>query len=112
MTDNTIVYKWEVSRLDCYPSHNGETDVVFTVHYRRHATDGTHTTSIYGAVAVLYKDGEAFIPFADLTLAVVTGWVEDALGAEAVTAQEAVLTKMLAEMANPPVVFPPLPWAA
>ena len=105
-------YKWIISQLDCYPEQDNHTDVVFVVHWRRQATDGTHTADIYGSQAITLDPTETFVPFANLTEAEVTGWLEKAMGAETLAAQEAALDKQIADQINPPVVRPPLPWAA
>ena len=53
-----------------------------------------------------------FTPYADLTEAQVIGWVQGAMGAEQVAAYEANVAQQIADQINPPVVTPPLPWAA
>ena len=43
---------WNVTQMDCYPEHEGEQDVVFTVHYNLTGTDSDYTGYIYGTVGV------------------------------------------------------------
>lgn len=105
------VYSWVIERLDCYPEQDGETDVVFTVHWRLNAQDGEYGATAYGTVGVSYAPGQPFTPYADLTEAQVVGWVQAALGAEQVAQMEAALAANIAAQINPPVVSPPLPWA-
>ncbi len=105
-------YSWVISQLDCYPTQDNKTDVVFTVHWRRQATDGTHTADIYGSQAVTLDPDAPFTPYASLTFDQVVGWLEDAMGAETLEAQKAALDKQIEDQINPPVVRPPLPWAA
>lgn len=104
-------YKWVISQLDAYPQHEGHTDVVFTVHWRRQATDGTHSADIYGSQSVTLDAEAPFTPYADLTFDQVVGWLEDAMGAELLAAQVAALDQQIENQINPPVVTPPLPWA-
>jgi hypothetical protein len=104
-------YSWIISQLDCYPTQDNKTDVVFTVHWRRQATDGTHTADIYGSQAVTLDPSATYIPYAELTEADVIGWLEDAMGAETLAAQVAALDQQIENQINPPVVSPPLPWA-
>jgi hypothetical protein len=104
-------YTWVISQLDAYPQQDGHTDVVFTVHWRRQATDGTYNADIYGSQAVTLDPSATYIPYAELTEAIVIGWLEEAFGAETLAAQEAALDKQIADQINPPVVRPPLPWA-
>jgi hypothetical protein len=104
-------YTWVISQLDAYPQQDGHTDVVFTVHWRRQATDGTYSADIYGSQAVTLDPDAPFTPYADLTEAQVIGWLEEAFGPALLAAQEAALDKQIENQINPPVVSPPLPWA-
>jgi len=103
---------WNVVQMDAYPEYQGEQDVVFTVHWTLTGTDGDYTGSVYGSVGVTLDPEAPFTPYADLTLAQVIGWVQDALGAEQVAAFEANVAQQIADQINPPVVTPPLPWVA
>lgn len=104
-------YKWVISQLDAYPQHEGHTDVVFTVHWRRVATDGTHNADIYGSQAVTLDAEAPFTPFADLTFDQVVGWLEDAMGAETLAAQVAALDQQIENQINPPIIHSAAPWA-
>ena len=103
-------YTWVISQLDCYPEADGHQDVVFTIHWRRQATDGTYTADIYGAQAVTLDAEAPFTPYADLTFDQVVGWLEDALGPETCAAQIVALDTQIENQINPPVVVLPLPW--
>jgi len=105
-------YSWVISQLDCYPQHEGNQDVVFTIHWRRQATDGTHTADIYSSQSVTLDPDAPFTPYADLTEAQVIGWLETAFGEELLAAQITALDQQIANQINPPVTSPPLPWAA
>ena len=104
-------YAWIISALECYPQHEGHTDVVFVIHWRRQATDGTHNADIYGSQAVTLDAEAPFTPYADLTFDQVVGWLEAALGPETCAAQIVALDQQIENQINPPVVSPPLPWA-
>lgn len=104
-------YTWVISQLECYPEADGHQDVVFTVHWRRQATDGNgHNADIYGSQAVTLDPDAPFTPYADLTFDQVVGWLEDAMGEETLAAQIAALDKQIEDQKNPPVVRPALPW--
>lgn len=105
------VYTWMIERLDCYPQRDGETDVVFTVHWRLNAVDGDYSASGYGTVGLTHDPSAPFTPYAQLTQEQVVGWVKAALGAEQLAQMEAALAANIAAQINPPVVSPPLPWA-
>ena len=105
-------YTWVISQLDVYPQHEGHTDVVFTVHWRRQATDGNgHNADIYGSHNFDYDPAYPLTPYNELTEAQIIGWLESAFGAELLAAQESALDKQIENQVNPPVIAPPLPWA-
>jgi hypothetical protein len=106
-----ITNTWSVVQMDAYPELDGETDVVFTVHWTLNGTDGTYNGSVYGSVGVSTSSSGAFTPYADLTEAQVISWVQDALGEEQVLSYEANVAQQIDNQINPPVVTPPLPWS-
>lgn len=106
-----VTNTWSVAQMDCYPVYEGETDVVFTVHWLLVGYEGGVTGSVYGSCGVTLDAGASFTPYADLTQDQVIGWVQAALGAEQVAALEANVAQQIADKINPPVVTPPLPWA-
>jgi hypothetical protein len=101
---------WKISQLDCYPEYEGNSDIVFTVHWTLFGTDETYTGSVYGSVGLTLDEGATFTPYEELTETQVIGWVQDALGEEQVAAYEANVAKQIAEQIAPPVINPPLPW--
>ena len=106
----TTTYNWTVVQMQAYPEMDGETDVVFVVHWVLNGTDGTYNGSVYGSVGVTLDAGSTFTPYDQLTEAQVVGWVQDALGEEQVAAYEANVAEQIANQINPPVVSPALPW--
>jgi len=107
-----ITNTWNIVAMNAYPQHEGETDVVFTVHWTLVGTDGTYTGSVYGSVGVTYDSSLPFTPYAQLTQDQVIGWVKEALGEEQVANYETNVAAQIENQANPPVVTPPLPWAS
>jgi hypothetical protein len=107
----SISYTWSINQLECYPEHDNHTDVVFVVHWRRQATDGTHTADISSSQSVTLDPDASFTAYADLTEAQVIGWLEDAMGEETLAAQVASLDKQIEDQINPPVIRPKLPWS-
>lgn len=107
----TVTNTWGVVQMDAYPEYDGDTDVVFNVHWTLTGTDGTYTGSVYGSQSVTLDSSAPFTPYADLTEAQVIGWVQDAMGPEQVASYEANVAQQIADQINPPVVTPPLPWA-
>ena len=106
----SITNTWIVEQMSCYPQHEGETDVVFTVYWRVNATDGTYNATNYGSVGVMYVAGSQFTPYANLTQDQVVGWVQDVMGPEQVNNIYASLALNIANQVNPPVINLPPPW--
>lgn len=108
----TITYQWNIQQLDCLPQIEGETDFVVTAHWTVSATDGTYNGSAYGTQSFSYDGAKSFTSFADLTLEQVVAWVQEGMGVEAVTKLQENLDQQIANQIDPPIVTPPLPWAA
>jgi len=106
------VYTWVIEAMNCKPQEDGQTDVVITVHWRLNGTDGQYSGTVYSTVGLTYTPGSPFTPYADLTQDQVIGWVQDALGQDQVISLEANVAAQIEAQINPPVVTPPLPWAA
>jgi hypothetical protein len=108
----SITSTWVIQQMDCYPQAEGQTDVVFNVHWRVNATDGTYNATSYGSVGVTYAAGSPYTPYDQLTQAQVVGWVQGSMGPEQVASIEASLVKDIEDQINPPIVTPSLPWGA
>jgi hypothetical protein len=108
----SVTSNWTIAQLDCYPEYEGQTDVVFTAHWRLDGTDGEYGAGVYGSVGLTFDPEAPYTAYADLTAEQVIGWVKDALGEEQVASYEATVANEIAALVNPPVVRPPLPWGA
>ena len=97
--------------MDAYPEVNGQTDVVFTVHWTLTGTDGTYSAGDYGSQSITVNSDTSFTPYANLTEDQVIGWVKDAMGAEEVSRYETSIASQIQNQINPTVVTPALPWA-
>ena len=104
----TTTYTWSVTALDCYPHADGQADVVSTIHWTCAGTDGTYNASVYSTCSVPPPSTD-FSPFSTLTEEQVLQWVWDS-GVDK-EATEAAVQKQLANLQNPPIVQPPLPWS-
>lgn len=104
-----IGYTWEVSTVDTYPTLDGNADVVYNVHWRLTAEDDANqdadgnnwTASSYGTQSVDTSDLSSFTAFADLTSSDVQGWVETAMGSDAVQSLKDGLDAQIAAKINP-----------
>ena len=103
-------YTWTVTRMDCYPTQDTYTDVVFAVYWQVAGTDGANTCAVSGNTQVTLDPAEPYIPYNQLTQDEVIGWVQAALGPDGITQYEGNIDTQLAALAVPPVVTPPLPW--
>ena len=101
-------YTWTVTAMDCYPQAEGETDVVFTVHWTCSGVQDAYSGSVYSTCGVPASTG-AFTPYADLTQDQVLGWIW-ANGVDKDSAEAAVQAQIDAQI-TPTVVQPALPWA-
>lgn len=104
-----IGYTWDVSTVDTYPTLDGNTDVVYSVHWRLTAEDDANqdadgnnwTATSYGTQSVDTSDLSSFTSFAELTSSDVQGWVETAMGDDAVTALKSGLDAQIALKITP-----------
>lgn len=101
-------YSWNCRTVDCYPTFDEQSDVVYNVHWRLTATsdqvdsnDNPYVASVYGTQAISTDDIENFIPFADLTNTTVTGWVEDIWGEDKVAEMKTNLDNNIDDQINP-----------
>ena len=105
-----INYTWNVSTVDV-KEIDGNADTVFNVHWRLTGTDDANNdadgnpqaATVYGTQSVDTSDLSDFTAFADLTVSDVQGWVEAAMGEEAVTNMKAGLDAQIEELVNPVV---------
>ena len=109
---STIV--WSITAMNAYPQAEGEADVVFTCHWTCSGTqeqDGkTYNGSVYSTCGVTYTAGSPYTQYADLTQDQVLGWIWANGVNQAAT--EAAVAQQIESQKNPPVIQPPLPWAA
>jgi hypothetical protein len=100
-----MTYTWNNKTVDTYPSLEGNTDVIFNVHWRLTGedTDG-NVGSTYGTIALDTTDLSSFTSFADITEEQINGWVEAAMGEEEVQAKKDAIDAQIAELVNPSVV--------
>jgi hypothetical protein len=101
---------WNISVLDCLPQAPEGADYVICCHWQCTGVDGDYSGQVYSTTSFAVVHGEAFTPYADLTLDQVLGWVW-ANGVDK-DATEAAVEQQIEAQKNPPVVSPPLPWVA
>jgi len=103
-----ITYTWNVSTVDTKTIDSND-DVIFNVHWRLNAEDDANqddegnnlTAGVYGTQSLDTSDLSNFIIFGSVDAATVEGWVEAAMGAEAVQALKDGLDAQIAELVTP-----------
>lgn len=103
-------YTWQFPALDVYPTYQGLTNAVYSVHWRLTGNDGSgHVATAYGSQALGPIDPQNFTPFASLTASQVQGWVEAQMGAPDVALCKASLDQNIAGQITPTrtTVLPP-----
>ena len=76
--------------------------------------DGPYVVSCSNTQTLNVVASETFVPYAELTEAIVLGWVQSALGESGVAAAEAQAQGYIDRQMHPPSEMPqntPLPWA-
>lgn len=100
---------WTISQLNCVPQENGLTDVVVTAHWQCTSTQDEYSAQVYGTASFTLEQGAGFTPYADLTQDQVLGWCwSNGVDKDAT---EANVNAQIANLVNPPIVSPALPWA-
>jgi len=98
-----ITYNWNFSPLEIVYNEDAMADVIDIVHWQYSATDDVTGTSVQsiGTIKLPTPAPETFIPFADVTKAEVTTWVETAMGAEAVQSMQTNLANQIDTILHP-----------
>lgn len=103
---------WDVQWMECYPTYQSQTDVVFQVGwvcYGSQMINGVrYASQQIGVCPVTYTSGSPYTPYNQLTENQVLGWVWSS-GVNK-TATEASIQASIDVQVNPSVVTLPLPW--
>jgi hypothetical protein len=106
-------YTWRITNLYTQ-TIDGKEDYVVTAIYDVVGVDGEYTASMTSNTAQFStQDVTEFTPYADLTEAIVLGWVKESLGENGIISIEACIQGQINSEINP-LVSPentPLPWS-
>ena len=98
---------WDCKSVEVYVEESGNSDVVYNVNWRINCVsdvaklDGEfYQSSLYSSQQIPAPEG-TFIPFADLTEAIVEGWTKAALGDETIEKLYASLDEQIELQINP-----------
>ena len=105
-------FTWSIDRMRTLqmPQPNYVVEVGWTVV----GLDGPYVASCSNTQTLSTVDSETFVPYADLTEAIVLGWVQSSLGESGVAAAQAQAQGYIDRQMHPPSERPqntPLPWA-
>jgi hypothetical protein len=106
-------YTWAVTALYT-ETIDGHQDYVVIANYDVVGVDGTYSASLTNIARFSTESVTPFIPYQDLTEAIVLQWIIDELGNDGVVNLQACIQGQIDSQINPPVVpvNTPLPWAA
>ncbi len=96
-----VTYDWNCKTVDVHPQEEGQTDVVYNVHWTVTGVDGDYSASSIGTQIVPLNEGGDFIPFKDLTNEIVVEWTKEAMGEEQVASIEAGIAGQIEALINP-----------
>ena len=96
-----MTYAWNCKTVDVHPQAEGETNVVYNVHWVVTGTEEDYSATSIGTQVVPLNPEADFIPFEDLTNEIVVGWTKDAMGEEKVQTIEDGIANEIIELANP-----------
>lgn len=105
-------FTWSISQMATIqaPQPNYVVEVIWTLI----AADGQYGVTCSNRQIFNVVESETFVPYADLTEAIVLGWVQSALGVSGIATAEAQAQWYIDKQINPPTEIPqntPLPWA-
>lgn len=105
-----ITYTWNVNSMSVLQTP--DPNYVVSVQWTCAGTDGTNTADIGGSSQFSSNQEGTFVPYADLTEAMVLGWISADLGEHGVSNTEATVEGQINSIVSPPVTptTEPLPW--
>jgi hypothetical protein len=100
-----VTYNWTIGNLE----YNNDSDQgVVIAHWRCTGVDGDYSASAYSTQSFTPDpSADGYVAYADLTEAMVIGWVQNAVDQEAV--EEAIANKIEAD--KNPATLSGMPWA-
>ena len=99
---------WIIETLYVKPSEDGLSNVVVSANWRCNGTQGEYSGTCYGTCHFGPPDPTDFTAYDDLTQDDVLNWCFAQLDKAGI---EASVNKQIADLINPPILTPALPWA-
>ena len=102
------MYNWDCKTVDVHPSEEGQTNVIYNVHWRVTATsdaldanDNAFSATSIGTQSLEFNSDGDFIAFDELSHANIIDWVKAAMGEEQVSSLEDGLDSQISELQTP-----------
>lgn len=109
----TITYTWAVTSLKTRTEGSNENAVVQT-YWKKTGTDSAGNTGEFSGATpfttTTMPEGSTFIPLAELTEAIVLGWIQAVVVGGYEAHVNSIITKQIDEKTNA-IVETPMPWA-
>jgi hypothetical protein len=104
-------FTWKVTQL-LTETIEGNENYVVIAHCETIGVDGEFSATVHNVIQFSTEDVTAFIPYADLTEAIVVSWIKETLGVNGVLSIEESIQGQIDSLINPPVspVNTPLPF--
>lgn len=99
-------YTWTTTNLyteDKYGHTDYVVDAIYEILGTEESGETIYTAKLSNTATFQVVQGNDFIPYADLTNAIVIGWVQDQLGIDGVSNYEASVGGMIDSQITPPV---------
>jgi hypothetical protein len=96
-----VTYDWNCKTVDVHPQEEGQTDVVYNVHWNVTGVEGEYSVTNIGTQIVPLSDSSTFIPFEDLTNEIVVEWTKEAMGEETVASIETSIANQIQDLITP-----------
>ena len=96
-----VTYDWNCKTVDVHPQEEGQTDVVYNVHWNVTGVEGEYSVTNIGTQVVPLSEGGDFIPFEDLTNEIVVEWTKEAMGEENVVNIETSIANQIQDLISP-----------
>ena len=105
-----ITYTWTITSMSVLQTP--DPNFVVIANWLCSGTDGTNVADMDGRSTLTQEEGSTFIPYADLTEAIVLGWVDDELGENGINSAQQCVEGQINSIVTPPVspTSEPLPW--
>lgn len=102
-----MAFTWVIEQLNTIPSIDGMDKVISVIHARAQKQEEDFIADTKALLHLDLPHESSLIPYAEVTQAMVEGWLTEGLDTEAI---EANLDAQIENFLNPPIVAYPLPW--